>query len=632
MGRTWHGLRHEQFQLAVTKRTLRLLALLLTLAAFSFTVTACAPDSTPTPSLTVIRSFPTPTPERLPSDLEIPLPPESKWLDLVARYLGKSPAPLSNALLYRDEPIGTRDSFWVHDVEALEMQEVTAALQFVSDTALWYVADGIDIPPQDLKRAAGIFDGRVLPEVLRIFAPNLEFPGKITILNASTPGLAGYFSSTDTLPNEAQRFSNERVMMVMNGYDVGYEHYLGTLAHELEHLTQWHVDPTEETWVSEGLAEFAAGFLDLPKLPLSAYFNSPSVSFANWPEEPGASIPSYAAASLFFSYLHAQIGLDAIHEIVTEPRDGVAGISEVLAKNDRDFESFFGDWLAANIALANDGPYAYDAPPGSVRVTELLAAPAVIDGTTAPLGGWFLRIDPGNLAFQVRFDGAFRSPVLPVAPHSGDRCWWGNRGDSIDSTLTREFDLQGIEHPTLRFWSWYAIEDGFDRGYVAVSTDRGDSWHALAGEHTTTNDPLGTSLGPSYTGESGGWVQEEMDLSPYAGSAVLIRFNYITDESLNTAGWCIDDITVPQTKFADDVESEAGWQAAGFSRIQRDGIPQRFVLRTIAGTGSDAKVTAITLDANNDATFVVEGPIVLAIGGVTHQTTQQGRFTITASR
>jgi hypothetical protein len=123
-----------------------------------------------------------------------------------------------------------------------------------------------------------------------------------------------------------------------------------------------------------------------------------------------------------------------------------------------------------------------------------------------------------------------------------------------------------------------------------------------------------------------------MDLSPYAGSAVLIRFNYITDESLNTAGWCIDDITVPQTKFADDVESEAGWQAAGFSRIQRDGIPQRFVLRTIAGTGSDAKVTAITLDANNDATFVVEGPIVLAIGGVTHQTTQQGRFTITASR
>jgi hypothetical protein len=113
---------------------------------------------------------------------------------------------------------------------------------------------------------------------------------------------------------------------------------------------------------------------------------------------------------------------------------------------------------------------------------------------------------------------------------------------------------------------------------------------------------------------------------------VLIRFNYITDESLNTAGWCIDDITVPQVEFADDAESDAGWQAAGFTRIQRDGIPQRFVLRTIVGTDSDANVTAITLDANNDATFVVAGPTVLAVGGLTYQTTQQGRFTITASR
>lgn len=616
----------------MTNRAPHLLIALLALATLVFAVPACAPSATPTPSPTATPSSPTPTPVGLPTDLEIPRPPESNWLDLAARYLGKSPAPLPNDLLYPDEPVGTKGAFWVHDVEGPDMREVSATLQFVSDTALWYVADAIDIAPQDLERAADDFDNRVLSEVLRIFAPNLELPGKITILNTSTPGLAGYFSSTDTLPSEAQRFSNERVMMVMNGSDVGTERYLGTLAHELQHLTQWHVDPTEETWVSEGLAEFSADFLDLPKLPLDAYFNNPAVSFANWPEEPGESIPAYAAASLFFSYLHAQIGLDAIHEIVTEPRDGVAGVSEVLARDDRDFESFFGDWLAANIALANDGPYAYDAPPGSVRVTELLATPAVIDGTAAQLGGWFLRIDPGNLAFQVRFDGASRTPVLPVAPHGGDRCWWGNRGDSIDSTLTREFDLQGIEHPTLRFWSWYAIEDGFDRGYVAVSTDHGDSWRALAGDHTTAKDPLGTSLGPSYTGESDGWVEEEIDLSPYAGSAVLIRFNYITDESLNTAGWCIDDITVPQVEFADDAESDAGWQAAGFTRIQRDGIPQRFVLRTIVGTGSDANVTAITLDANNDATFVVEGPTVLAVGGLTHQTTQKGRFTITASR
>jgi hypothetical protein len=165
-----------------------------------------------------------------------------------------------------------------------------------------------------------------------------------------------------------------------------------------------------------------------------------------------------------------------------------------------------------------------------------------------------------------------------------------------------------------------------------VSTDHGGSWRALAGDHTAADDPVGTSLGPSYTGESDGWEEEEIDLSSYTDSTVLVRFNYITDGSLNTAGWCVDDITIPQLGFADNAETDAGWQAAGFARIHRDGIPQRFVLRTIVGTGTDAVVTAIALDANNDATFIVEGPTVLAVGGLTHQTTPEGRFTITASR
>ena len=607
---------------------------LVTLAVALAALTACTPDPTPTPTLaaTPTPSSPTPTPAPLPTDFEIPRPPESNWLDLVARYLGKSPAPLTSDTLYRDEPIGTQTSFWVHDVDGPQMREVTATLQHVSDTALWYVSDAINVDSEDLERAADAFDHRVLPEVLRIFAPDLELPGKITIVNARTPGLAGYFSSTDVLPQEAQRFSNERVMMVMSGSDADSERYLGTLAHELQHLIQWHVDPTEETWISEGLAEFAAGFLDLPKLPHDAYFDSPGVSFANWPEEPGKSIPAYAAASLFFSYLHTQTGLDSIHQIVSQPLDSAEGMTAFFASQPLDFASFFGDWLAANVARATDGPYAYDTPPGNVHVDHLVATPGTIQGSAPQLGGLYQRIDPRNLTFQVRFDGTSTTPALPVAPHSGDRCWWGNRGDSIDSTLTREFDLRAIDRATLRFWSWYAIEDGFDRAYVAASTDGGVSWRALEGERTTDDDSLGTSLGPSYTGESGGWVEEQIDLAQYADSVVLIRFNYVTDESINNAGWCIDDISIPELGFADDAELGAGWHSEGFARIPRDGIPQRFVLRTITGTGDNAIVTAIDLDGNNDATFVVNAPLVLVVGGLTHQTTQPGSFTLTATR
>ena len=37
-----------------------------------------------------------------------------------------------------------------------------------------------------------------------------------------------------------------------------------------------------------------------------------------------------------------------------------------------------------------------------------------------------------------------------------------------------------------------------------------------------------------------------MDLTPFAGGPVLVRFNYVTDESINNAGWCVDDVSVPE--------------------------------------------------------------------------------------
>jgi immune inhibitor A len=615
----------------VSPRTFISLAAIV-VALLALAACAPAPGPTPTPTATATPSAPTPTPVPLPTDTTIPRPPQADTLALVARYLGKSPSPLSVGTLYSNETVGTRTSFWVLEVDGPKMREVTATLQHVSDTALWYVADPIDITDRDLQTAANAFDTRVLPEVLRLISPDLELPGKITILNASTPGLAGYFSSYDTLPSAAFKFSNQRVMMVMNGSDVRSERYLGTLAHELQHLTQWHIDPTEESWVSEGLAEFVAGSLELPKLPLDSYFDNPGVSFSTWPEDPGQSIPAYAAGSLFFTYLHDQLGLDAIQQIVSEPLDSVDGIAAIFEDRPRDFPTFFGDWLAANVARATNGTYAYDTPPGSVRVPDLLATPGTFEGEAPQLGAAFVRLDPGNLPFTVRFDGASLTPLLPVAPHGGDRCWWGNRGDGIDSTLTRRFDLTGLDRATLRFWTWYAIEDGFDHAYVAASTDDGASWQALPSNGTTDNDPIGTSLGPSYTGNSGQWVEETIDLASYAGSQVQLRFNYVTDESINSTGWCIDNIAIPELAFADGAEVDAGWEANGFVRVQRDGIPQRFVLRTVAGTGASAIVTAIDLNDANDATFVVDAPVTLVIGGLTDQTTQHGAFTITAAR
>ena len=585
MGRARYRARDESLQLIVGTHTSLVFGVLF--FALSMLI-ACAPPPASTPSFTSVN---------------IPEAPESNWLNLVARYLGKSPEPLSNDILYPNDAIGTTASFWVLDLDGPKMRQVRATLQHVSQTALWYVSDALEVDAVGLRSAANTFDNRLLPEVQRLFSPGFEMPGKVTILNARTPGLGGYFASDNAQPSSAQRFSNERMMMVMNGSRVGTERYNGTLAHELAHLISWHIDSTEESWVAEGLAEFAADSLKLPSIPYDAYFNNPNVSLSNWPEIPDLAISAYAAASLFFSYLHTRLGIKGIQQIVSQPLNGVDGMNAFFESQTTDFSSFFGDWLAANVARANDGPYAYEPPLSSAVVGDFLSAPGTVSDAAPQLGGRYLRIDPGGTPLQVRFDGASSTPVLPVAPHSGDHCWWGNRGDSISSTLTREFNIQGIANPTLHFWTWYAIEDVFDRAYVAASIDNGTSWQLLEGEHTTNIDPIGTTLGPSYTGASGRWFREQIDLTPYAGGNLLLSFNYVTDQAVSSVGWCIDDIRIPELGFNDDAEVDSGWQAEGFVLIHREGIAQDFVLRIISGSGDNSTVTTIALDNNNDATF-----------------------------
>lgn len=64
-----------------------------------------------------------------------------------------------------------------------------------------------------------------------------------------------------------------------------------------------------------------------------------------------------------------------------------------------------------------------------------------------------------------------------------------------------------------------------------------------------------TTLGwTSAGGDTPGWVEQQVDLSPYAGRKVLIYFGYITDATVNLAGVTVDDIHIPAIGFIDDDE------------------------------------------------------------------------------
>ena len=339
----------------------------------------------------------------------------------------------------------------------------------------------------------------------------------------------------------------------------------------------------------EGMAEIAAyiavGSLDFA----AAFMRRPEIQLNYWPNESYKTAAHYGAAGLFIGYIAQRCGgYAALGELAREQADGVNGIHRYLASRcDLSFEEVFADWVIANYldAPADEhggicGYADHDLPsPRTVR------ARSEIDEThkQPQLSARYYDIElPQGITAIIEFEG--EASVAQTAAgecRSGRRCWWSGAGDSVHAYLEREFDLSGLTEATLAFWMWSDIEEDWDYGYVSVSTDGGASRMLLEGRRTTTDDPLGNNFGSGITGNSGGWVSELMDLTPYAGEAsVLLRFEYITDEAVNLDGWLIDDISIPELGFADDAESADGWRAAGF-RHTDNALPQTYIVQLI---------------------------------------------------
>lgn len=105
-----------------------------------------------------------------------------------------------------------------------------------------------------------------------------------------------------------------------------------------------------------------------------------------------------------------------------------------------------------------------------------------------------------------------------------------------DALISPSIDLSAATGPvTLLFAEQYVTEQGWDYCMVAASTDGGSSWNELRGNY-----------GSAPSGSSDGWQITSLDLSPYAGSSVLLRFYFDTgDEKYNDfPGWFVDDVVV----------------------------------------------------------------------------------------
>ncbi|MBN1310959.1 MAG: immune inhibitor A [Anaerolineae bacterium] len=528
--------------------------------------------------------------------------------------------------------------------------DVRATLLYQNNVVGMWVENGVRVDRSEVVKAADTFAYQIYPKVREVFgeewSPGIDNNPRIYVLNVSTlgSGIAGMFWPKDEYPEEIYSYSNQREMFYMSlwAMEMGSDSYMSTLAHEFQHMVQWHTDQNESIWVNEGLSQVAERITGYStSWTHFDYLFDSRVQLNSWSEDFRESYSHYGAGYLYLLYLRERLGDGVIQEISRSPLDGMNAIEQVLAAQNISADDTFADWLVANYVndpALEDGRYAYTTEnmiPVCPR-RRLAASQSQPPRNTLPqYSGNYVEIE-GEGEFDITFKGESEVRLVPANPKSGRWMWWSNNHDGSDTTLTGSFDLAGLTKATLRFWTWYDIQDDYDAGYILISTDGGETWEFLEATSMEYIEERG-DYAPHYTGGSGGgrenpqWSREEIDLSHYIGKQILIRFEYVTDVSYTGHGWVLDDIRVPELDYLEDVEQPNDtWQASGFARID-NAVAQKWFLYLIEHNGGlNVKQLELAPDntLKNQVTLPVDGQATLIIGAMAPATQVQAQYSL----
>jgi Immune inhibitor A-like, MAM domain len=132
---------------------------------------------------------------------------------------------------------------------------------------------------------------------------------------------------------------------------------------------------------------------------------------------------------------------------------------------------------------------------------------------------------PGRDLRSLAFEGSATLPPLPLRwtlvsndpDRLGNSVLFSGNDSNTDASAVASVTVPTTD-PTLRFVAKYGAEQGFDYGYVIVSTDGGATYTSIAGDKTVPGP-----LGPGVNGTTNGFEQHTYDLSAYAGMTVLLH-------------------------------------------------------------------------------------------------------------
>jgi hypothetical protein len=642
----------------MTRRIVRLLAV-------AVLVTGCIPPTaSPSPSPfesefpTFVPSTPSPVPSLTTLDMTATLLaktlPYADGFELARRVRGRDGVPAKGFEPVRTTPpveaIGSVRDANVFDFAAKRWNKTPITLRLITDNVKWWVANDASIDMNGLRTTATTFESRIYPTNRRLYgsewSPGIDADPRINVVLARLPGsAAGYFNGVDEEPAWVNELSSERETLIINllGARLGSPQLDAVMAHEFCHMIQFNTRRRSAVWFNEGQAELcllANGFTS-PSAP--AFLRVPDTQLTDWADL-DAALAHYGHAFIFLDFLRQQAGgEDLIRAMMQRGIDTAADLDAVLKQRGQlGLEELYANFVAANafIGVATDRQYSYPegAParqPATVTIGDAVAVGGSFRSTVHNYAARYVELPRGQV--RLTFDGLTSSRLIPTEPYSGRTFWWSDKGDGMDSSLTKTIDLRSQTNPQLAFWTWFGLEADYDYAYVEVSSDGGARWIPLKTEASTSTDPNGQNLGNGITGSSGGqtatgWARLTADLTPFAGKEVQLRFQYVTDGNLNFGGFAIDDIEITGMPL-DDTERDNGWTSSGFVR-STNLVGQRFVVQVLR-FGDRATVEPHAVDNGRltiDIDTTGDRRALLAVTGFAVRTTEPVPFTVSAEK
>lgn len=541
--------------------------------------------------------------------------------------------------------LGARQFFWVSNMHGNRFQVRTTFRLATAHSRMW-VQDDLDMDLEQLEMLSSLFEEEIYPTVVLLLGDeplSNNLPLEFVFTDRLGPRLAGYFSPQDRLHLKISETSNGRRMVLINiDLALDGDQLTRLVAHELQHLLHWELDSNETAWMQEGFSAYAEQLLGPYRDPRSsAYLSEPDLQLNTWPLE-GDPALHYGATSLLINYLDNRFGSEFISALARHPDDGLESLDSLIHDSELwdstrnkllTTEDIVLDWGLANYLQLETDPHSYpyrrDVP--STPALEFIGRckENSSEHSVSQYGFDYIRVrcdEAGVLAFS----GKPSTKILPTTAHSGQYFVWSNRGDLIDTRLTRQFDFTNVPGPlTLQFWTWYELQKGSDFVYLLASED-GQRWSFL---ETTSGSALGDMAGAQFGfGYSGinrrhEWSRQTVDLSQFAGKRVRLRFEYVTDTARMGEGFLIDDLSIIETNYRADFEDGLdGWDSEGFVRTNNT-IPQQFRVALVR-LSEPAVVEHLTLDDSSRARVSLASgeEIVLVVMGATRHTRQPASY------